>query len=141
MIQQVMPKFREKKNVIVLCDSWSVKHVLIAIVDKYKNLDLNSNAKSDSVIYNPTPEKTGKRGRPPEHGRRLSIKECFVLSNKKVVTITSEAVACWPTSLEQDRSRCMSHPPARKMAQENCFSVLFSPPNYTSSVPGRINPL
>ena len=38
MVRQVMPEFRDKKNVIILCDSWYVKQNLVSIVDDYENL-------------------------------------------------------------------------------------------------------
>ncbi len=84
MVRQVMPGFKEKKNVIILCDSWYVKKDLVSIVDEYKNLDLIGNARSDSVIYDLAPAPTGKKGRPKKHGRRLSIYEDFVLSTEKI---------------------------------------------------------
>ena len=84
MVRQVMPEFAGKKNVIILCDSWYVKKDLVSIVDEYENLDLIGNARSDSVIYDLAPAPTGKKGRPPKHGRRLSINEDFELSEEKI---------------------------------------------------------
>lgn len=83
MIRQVMPQFSSRKNVILLCDSWYVKKALVSIVDEYENLDLIGNARSDSVIYDLTPQRTGKRGRPALQGKKLSIYDDFVLSDKK----------------------------------------------------------
>ena len=62
MIRQVMPEFKSKKNVIILYDSWYVKKGLVSIVDEYENLDLIGNARSDSVIYDLPPQRTGKEG-------------------------------------------------------------------------------
>lgn len=84
MIRQVMPKFQEKKNIIILCDSWYVKKNLVSIIEEYQNLDLIGNARSDSVIYDLAPERTGRRGRPAKHGRRLSIETDFPLSDEKI---------------------------------------------------------
>lgn len=84
MVRQVMPEFQEKKNVIILCDSWYVKKNLVSIVEEYQNLDLIGNARSDSVIYDLAPERTGRRGRPAKHGRRLSIETDFPLSDEKI---------------------------------------------------------
>ena len=84
MVRQVMPEFSQKKNVIILCDSWYVKQNLVSIVDEYPNLDLIGNARSDSVIYDLAPAPTGKRGRPAKHGRRLSIDADFALSDRKI---------------------------------------------------------
>lgn len=83
MVRQVMPEFSRKKNVIILCDSWYVKKNLVSIVDEYPNLGLIGNARLDSVIYDLAPVKTGKRGRPAKHGRRLSIDTDFDLSEEK----------------------------------------------------------
>ena len=84
MIRQVMPQFSGRKNVILLCDSWYVKKDLVSIVDEYENLDLIGNARSDSVIYDLAPQRTGKRGRPALHGKKLSIYDDFVLSDEKI---------------------------------------------------------
>ena len=84
MVRQVMPEFAEKKNVIILCDSWYVKKALVSIVDDYENLDLIGNARADSVIYDLPPAPTGKKGRPKKHGRRLSIYKDFVMSAEKI---------------------------------------------------------
>ena len=84
MIRQVMPEFRNKKNVNILCDSWYVKKNLVSIVDEYENLDLIGNARSDSVIYDLPPQRTGKRGRPASHGKRLSVQDDFTLSDEKI---------------------------------------------------------
>ena len=84
MVRQVMPEFSCKKNVIILCDSWYVKKDLVCVVDEYKNLDLIGNARSDSVIYDLAPQRTGKRGRPALHGKKLSIADDFILSDEKI---------------------------------------------------------
>ena len=84
MIRQVMPEFSGRKNVIILCDSWYVKKNLVSIIDEYENLDIIGNARSDSVIYDLPPQRTGKRGRPASHGKRLSIHDDFTLSDEKI---------------------------------------------------------
>lgn len=83
IVRQVMPELSQKKNVIILCDSWYMKQNLISI-DEYPNLDLIGNAMSDSVIYDLAPAPTGKKGRPAKHGKRLSIDEDFALSDEKI---------------------------------------------------------
>lgn len=84
MVRQAMPEFKTMKNVIILCDSWYVKKNLVSIVDEYENLDLIGNARSDSVIYDLPPQRTGKRGRPALHGKKLSIQNDFNLSDEKI---------------------------------------------------------
>ena len=89
MVRQVMQEFSQKKNVIILCDSWYTKQNLVSIVNECENLDLIGNARSDSVIYDLAPAPTGRRGRPAKHGRRLSIEGDFTLSDEKIGIITS----------------------------------------------------
>jgi len=84
MVERVMPVFSEKRNVILLCDSWYAKKDLLHLADEYGNLDIICNARSDSVIYGLPPARTGKRGRPAEHGKKLSIDEDFQLSGGKI---------------------------------------------------------
>ena len=73
MIRQVMPEFHSKDHVIILCDSWYTKQNLVSIVDEYPNLDLIGSARIDSVMYDLAPARTGHRGRPAKHGKRLSV--------------------------------------------------------------------
>lgn len=84
MVRQAMPELAEKKNVIILCDSWYTKGGLVSVVDEYPNLGLIGNARYDSVLYDLAPQPTGKRGRPAKHGRRLSVERDFTLSDKKI---------------------------------------------------------
>ena len=83
MVRQVMPAFIKQKNVIILY-IWYVKKDLVCLVDEYENLDLIGNARVDSVIYDLAPGPTGKKGRPAVHGRKLSIKDDFTLSDEKI---------------------------------------------------------
>ena len=53
-------------------------------MDEYENLDLIGNAGSDSVIYGLPPQRTGKRGRPALHGKKLSIQDDFNPSDEKI---------------------------------------------------------
>lgn len=84
MIRQVMPVFLSQRNVIVLCDSWYAKKDLVSVVDEYANLDIICNARYDSVIYDPAPQPTGRKGRPAKHGKRLSPDSDFTLSDEKI---------------------------------------------------------
>ena len=59
----------------ILCDSWYTKQNLISVIDEYPNLGLIGNARSDSVLYDLAPERTGRRGRPAKHGRQFSFQE------------------------------------------------------------------
>ena len=84
MVRKVMPNLSAIKNVILLCDSWYAKKNLVCIVDEYENLDIICNARNDSVMYDLAPPKSGKRGRPAKHGKRLSIEDDFSLSDEKI---------------------------------------------------------
>ncbi|MFR2755426.1 MAG: hypothetical protein ACLTC0_07530 [Eisenbergiella massiliensis] len=84
MIRQVMPDFRKKKDVIILCDIWYMKKNLVSIVDEYPNLNLIGNARCDSILYDLSKAPTGRRGRPAKHGERLSIENDFVLSDERI---------------------------------------------------------
>ena len=84
MIRQVMPVFLSQRNAIVLCDSWYAKKDLVRVVDEYANLDIICNARYDSVIYDPAPQPTGRKGRPAKHGKRLSPDSDFTLSDEKI---------------------------------------------------------
>ena len=137
MVRQVMPEFGEKKNVIILCDSWYVKQNLVSIVDEYENLDLIGNARSDSVIYDLPPAPTGKKGRPAKHGRRLSIYEDFILSAEKIgdyYTGSRRVIAnIFGTRQVLAYVTCANKGSG---ARRLFFSTVFSP-SRRSSVPGR----
>lgn len=84
MVANAMPTFSGKHNVILLCDSWYAKKDLLRLADDYAALNIICNARSDSAIYDFPPKRTGKRGRPAKHGKKLSIYEDFSLSNEKI---------------------------------------------------------
>ena len=79
-----MPEFLSKEHVIILCDSWYTKKNLVSIIDEYPNLDLIGNARIDSVMYDLAPERTGRRGRPAKHGKRLCVETDFTFSKEKI---------------------------------------------------------
>ena len=76
MIRQVMPEFHSKDHIIILCDSWYTKQNLVSIVDEYPNLDLIGNARIDSVMYDPAPAHTGRRG-------QMCIRDRYCAASKK----------------------------------------------------------
>ena len=84
MIRQIIPESHSKNHVIILCNSWYTKQNLVSIVDKYPNLDLIGNTRSDSVMYDLAPARTGRRGRPAKHGKRLSVETDFTFSYEKI---------------------------------------------------------
>ena len=54
---------------LIIPDLW----ILLSIIDEYPNLDLIGNARIDSVMYDPAPAQTGRRGRPAKHGKRSGL--------------------------------------------------------------------
>jgi len=84
MVHQVMSEFRTKKNVVILCDSRYAGKDLVRVVNDYPNPDIICNAGCDSVIYGLAPKPAGRKGRPAKHGRCLSIRDDFVLSDEKM---------------------------------------------------------
>ena len=84
MVRQAMPELAGQKNVILMFDSWYAKKDLLCVVDEFPNLDIICGARTDSVLYDLAPERTGKAGRPRKHGDRLSLDTGFVLSSEKI---------------------------------------------------------
>ena len=84
MLRKFMPEFQSRKHVIILCDSWYTKQNLVCIINEYPNLDLIGNVRSDSVMYDFAPARTGRRGRPAKHGKPLSVETDFTFSNEKI---------------------------------------------------------
>ena len=138
MIRQVMPEFRSKEHVIILCDSRYTKQNLVSIVDEYPNMDLIGNARIDSVMYDSAPVRTGRRGRPAKHGKRLSVEADFTFSNEKTgVTIIPASAGFSPGSSEAGKSLHMSRPLKKSMVQSGCSSALFFRKSFKFSAPVR----
>jgi hypothetical protein len=72
MIRDAMKTLADIPTVILLCDSWYPKGEVLKTVESYANLELVSNVRVDTVIYD-LPKCTGKRGRPAKKGSKLSI--------------------------------------------------------------------
>lgn len=53
-------------------------------INEYPNLDLIGNVRSDSVMYDFAPARTGHRGRLSKHGKTLSVETDFTFSNEKI---------------------------------------------------------
>ena len=80
MIESVMPNL-ENRQVIVAFDSWYAKQNLIQPLQRYSNIAMICNARHDTVMYELPPDRSGKRGRPPKHGDKLSCDD-FELSSR-----------------------------------------------------------
>ncbi len=100
MIRHVMPVFHEKKNVIILCDSWYVKKNLVSIIDEYENLDMMKCV----ILSFMTCRRSAYRKKRAACAawEKLSIQNDFTLSDEKsVITIWPCAVSLL-TFLEKD---------------------------------------
>ena len=53
-----------ERQVILLFDSWYPKAEVAALVERFENLEMVSNARVDTALYGLPPAKTGKKGRP-----------------------------------------------------------------------------
>ncbi len=104
MIRQVMPEFSGKNHVIILCDSWYAKKNLVSIVDEYQNLGLIGNARSDSVLYDLPPQRTGKKERPASHGKNFPSRMTLHCPMKKSGVITWQCAVSSQIYLEKRKS-------------------------------------
>ena len=84
MVRSVMPELASCHQVILLFDSWYAKSSMTCLADEFQNLDIICNVRHDTVMYDLPPARTGKRGRPAKHGRKLSPMEDFSLSGEKI---------------------------------------------------------
>lgn len=75
------------------------------------NLDLIGNARIDSVMYDLAPERTGRRGRPAKHGKRLFFS-----------TIFSEDLKVFCTEEEHSSSDQTDHDPVNYI---RCYYMPF----------------
>lgn len=92
MIDTVM-SLLEEYQVVLLCDSWYSKGIIIKTIKKYDNLELIAAVRCDTVLYDLPPAPTGKRGRPRKYGNQLDIKnfnyekvDDYYIATKKVLT-------------------------------------------------------
>ena len=61
-----------EKKIIVLFDSWYPKGIICKLSEK-ENIGIICNVRHDTTLYDLPPAKTGKRGRPRQHGEQLSL--------------------------------------------------------------------
>lgn len=83
MVRHSMKSLCSLKQVVLLADSWYGKSEIFKLSQDFDNLDVICNVRYDTVIYDLPPQRTGKRGRPATHGKRLSIDEDFTFTDKK----------------------------------------------------------
>ena len=75
MVRKTMEVLGKERQVFLLCDSWYPKADITKLAEDYENLDIICNVRTDTVLYDLPPEKTGKRGRPRKKGDRLDFKK------------------------------------------------------------------
>ena len=74
LLDEVMPII-EKRQVILLFDSWYAKRELLAHALSYSNLNVICNARHDTAMFELPDLTAGHRGRPPKYGKRLMLDE------------------------------------------------------------------
>ncbi|WP_286820489.1 transposase [Mitsuokella sp. UBA4253] len=74
LLDEVMP-ILEKRQVILLFDSWYAKRELLAHALRYPNLSVICNARHDTAMFELPDSTAGRRGRPPKYGKRLMLDE------------------------------------------------------------------
>ena len=74
LLDEVMP-ILEKRQVILLFDSWYAKRELISRALSYPNLNVICNARRDTAIFERPTSAASRRGRPPKYGKRLMLDE------------------------------------------------------------------
>ena len=75
LVRTAMKMIGTERSVVLCCDSWYPKGAVCGLIQEYKNLTLICNVRSDTVLYDLPPEKTGKRGRPRKKGERLELSQ------------------------------------------------------------------
>ena len=82
MVRNVMGSLVGVRHVILLADSWYGKSEIFSLSNEFENLDVTCNVRCDTVLYDVAPPRTGKRGRPPKHGQKLSITDISLKEEK-----------------------------------------------------------
>ena len=72
------------------------------------------------------PARTGRRGRPAKHGKRLSVETDFTFSDEKIGDYYTVSAGFSLRFSETGKSLPMSLPLRKIMVQNDCFSVQFS---------------
>lgn len=82
MIDQALHVFPSEKKFVLLCDSWYPKGAVRKVVAENTQLELISNVRVDTKLYDLPPKSTGKRGRPAKKGQVLTIQTNFELNHQ-----------------------------------------------------------
>ena len=97
LLDEVMP-ILEKRQVILLFDSWYAKRELLAHALSYPNLNVICNARHDTAMFELPDSTAGRRGRPPKYGKRLMLDEIANMIELDLNAIDAIAVAGGPGS-------------------------------------------
>ena len=84
MVRYVMESLSNARQVVILAECWYGKSEIFGLKTEFTNLDVICNVRRDTVLYDLAPERTGKKGRPATHGKRLSLVDDFTLSDEKM---------------------------------------------------------
>ena len=82
LVKLAMKAIGTEKKVLLCCDSWYPKAEITELPEKFENLDIICNVRSDTALYELPPERTGKKGRPRIRGERISLND-FTLQEVK----------------------------------------------------------
>lgn len=75
LVRSVMPVFTAGQQVILLCDSWYPKGVVLTLTQEFPQLEMICNVRCDTALYELPAPRTGKRGRPRIRGERLELRD------------------------------------------------------------------
>ncbi len=73
LVKSAMNVIGSEQPVCLCCDSWYPKGTILDLPKQFDNLTLICNVRGDTVLYDLPPAKTGKRGRPRQHGEKLTL--------------------------------------------------------------------
>ena len=115
LVQSAMSVIGKTRQVILCCDSWYPKGCVKDLVNKFSNLVLICNVRSDTALYELPPARTGKRGRPCVRGKRLSLKDfqfkevpgCgFLIGCRPVKTMLFGSRTVWALVTKSGKGNC-----------------------------------
>lgn len=95
LVRSVMPVFAAGQQVILLCDSWYPKGVVLTLTNEFPQLEMICNVRCDTALYDLPAPRTGKRGRPRIRGERLELRDLqltkpegskYYLASRKIIT-------------------------------------------------------
>lgn len=95
LVRSVMAVLPARQKVILLCDSWYPKGVILTLVNEFPQLDMICNVRCDTALYDLPAPRTGKRGRPQIRGERVKLQSIqltksegskYYLGSRKVIT-------------------------------------------------------